>query len=380
MVLDNEFPFDTRVENEAVSLIKAGHEVHLACLTRKQLPAREVFRGIIVHRAMISRFIYKSGVAALTFPFYFYFWRRFLTSLVTRHGIEVVHVHDLPLVAVGRDLKKRHNLKLVADLHENWPALLRVSAHTRTLAGRILSPGFLWVNYEKKILGYADLVIVVVSEAMERLENLGIKGPPVYVVSNTLKESEFELPDVSPDPGLFTLYYAGGITFHRGLQTVVDAVAIVREVHPGIRFRIAGSGRHVQSLVKQVFRLGLESHIEFLGHLKLGDVAANLAKADAALIPHLKTAHTDSTIPHKLFQYMYANKPVIASNCSPLERIITETGCGLIFRSGSPEDLADKILSVARKEVEIAPARKWVEELYNWKNDSETLIKAYNTL
>lgn len=380
MVLGNDFPPDVRVENEALSLANAGHEVHLACYTRKSAPEKEIFKGIIIHRIPISLFLYKASVAALTAPFYFAFWERFLENIIEKYRIETIHIHDLPLVRVGVRLKEKHDLNLVADLHENWPALLSVSPYTKTLLGRLLSPNFLWVRYEKNILRHADMIIVVVEEARDRLEKLGIDGSRIIVVSNTLKLDNFILPDLQPDPEHFTLYYAGGLTYHRGLQTVIEAITLIRRQIPQIRLRIAGSGKYRSRLQQLVQRHKLGSFVEFLGHLPLKEVAENLALADAALIPHLKTAHTDSTIPHKIFQYMYANKPVIASNCIPLERIVSETKSGVIFQSASAADLAGKIMKLYKKEVTILPARKWVEKKYNWEADAATLVSSYEGL
>lgn len=380
MVLDHEFPSDVRVENEAIALIEAGYEVHLACYTRKKLPEKDIFKGIIIHRAEISKFIYKSSVAALTFPTYFRFWYKFLDNIISINQIEAIHIHDLPLSFVGKRIKDKHNIKLTVDLHENWAALLNVSTHTKTLLGRILSPIFLWKAYEKRILKFADSVIVVVDEAKERLINLGIDSNKISIVSNTLNKKEFGVPDLNPDPNYFTLYYAGGINYHRGLQTVISALPIVTRTIKNVRLRIAGSGSYTQNLIDLANSLGVSGYVEFLGHISLNDVAINLAKSNAALIPHLKTDHTDSTIPHKLFQYMYINKPIIASNCLPIERIINETKAGVIFKSGSVEDLAAKIISLASNEIQILPAQHWVDNKYNWSYDSKVLVNTYKTL
>lgn len=380
MVLDNEFPFDTRVENEANSLIKAGYEVHLACYTRKHLPDYEVFRQIIIHRIPISQLIYKSSVAALTFPVYFHFWKKFISQIVERNEFDAIHIHDLPLTRVGKFIKDRYGLKLVVDLHENWPALLRVSTHTKSIQGRLLSLGFLWERYEKRVLCHADVIIVVVKESQERLIRLGVGNSKIYVVSNTLNENNFHLPSVNPDPNYYTLYYAGGITCHRGLQTVIEAISLVNDRIPDIRLRITGSGKYKESLRDLVKKKDLSTHVEFTGHLTLEEVAYNLALADAALIPHLKSSHTDSTIPHKIFQYMYANKPIIASNCVPVERIISETKSGVIFKSGSVEDLAEKLMALYEKRITVLPARQWVEEKYNWNVDARTLVSLYDKL
>ena len=380
MVLDHEFPPDVRVENEAISLIKAGHQVHLACYTRKERPRKDFYKGMIIHRIPVSTLLYKSSVAALTVPLYFKFWERFLDKVVRDNDIEAIHIHDLPLTQVGKILKYRHDLKLVVDLHENWPVLLDVSTHTKTVPGRILSPRFLWVRYERKILKHADSIVAIVRESKERLEKLGLDGSKIFIVSNTLNIEEFGYTEGNPDPAFFTLYYAGGITYHRGLQTVIEAVSLVRERIPEIRFRIAGSGSYAGKLKEQVEELNIGKHIEFLGHLSLQDVASNLALADAAMIPHLRTEHAEIAMPHKIFQYMYANKPVISSDCKLMDRLITETHSGLIFKAGSAADLAEKLLALYEKRVTIPPARRWVEEKYNWEVDAQNLVSMYEKL
>ncbi len=380
MVLDHEFPPDIRVENEAVSLIKSGHQVHLACYTRKSLPREDFYKGIIIHRIPISSFIYKASVAALTFPVYFKFWTRYIDRLIKEFDIEALHIHDLPLAEAGAVLKKRHNIKLVMDLHENWPALLRVSSHTNTVAGRLLSPNFLWIRYERKILRAADMIIVVVEEAADRIEKLGIDPSRIIIASNTLNVKGFYVPESKPDPEYFTLFYAGGITYHRGLQTVVNALSEITVKIPAIRFLIAGSGRYMPILKNIVSLKGLDNEVRFLGYMPLKDIAVNLSRSDAAVIPHLKTCHTDTTVPHKLFQYMYANKPIIASNCKPLERIINETGSGVIFKSGSSQDFARKILEVFDGSIPLNPARKWILGKYNWDVDAQTLVSMYEQL
>ena len=380
MVLDHEFPPDVRVENEAMSLIKAGHRLHLACYTRQGRAHKDIYNGMILHRIPVSTLIYKSSVAALTVPLYIKFWERFLDKVVRENAIEAIHIHDLPLARVGKILKYRYNLKLVIDLHENWPVLLDVSTHTKTITGRILSPRFLWVRYEKRILKHADSIIAIVRESKERLEKLGLDGSKIFIVSNTLNIKEFGFTGGKPDPRFFTLYYAGGITYHRGLQTVLKAIYFIREKIPQIRFRIAGSGKYAEKLKEQAKELNIVKHIEFLGHLPLKEVAANLAMADAAMIPHLKTDHAEIAMPHKLFQYMYANKPVISSDCKLMDRLITETNAGLIFKAGSAEDLAEKLLALYENKVTVSPARNWVEKKYNWDVDARTLVSMYEKL
>lgn len=385
MVLDNEFPPDLRVENEIESLIEAGHKVHIACFTRKKSRKKiEKINSVTIHRKFISTFIYKASVGCLKFPFYFNFWRKFLKKIFKTEKFDVIHIHDLPLSKVGYEFKIKHKISLVIDLHENWPALLRIANHTNTFSGRILSSNKQWMRYEKEILNFADNIITVVEEAKVRLIELGIHEKKIKVVSNTLNLKRFILPNLLPVPQYITLFYAGGLIVHRGIQTVIQSlVHIVPEI-PNIRLWLIGEGSYRKELMKLVDRLSLKKYVVLFGWKPYNEMFSLLSQSDIALIPHNKSAHTDSTIPHKLFQYMYAKKPIVATNCLPVERIIKETKTGLIYKSNNPEQLSECVIEIIKNKNKFTflqeNGKKWIKEKYNWENTSKNLIKLYKKI
>ncbi len=384
MVLDSEFPPDIRVEKEINSLINVGHEVHVACYTRVNRKKYEKIDKLVIHRKSIPAFIYKSSVACLKFPFYFNFWRKFLKSLFNKYSFEAIHVHDLPLAQIGVEFKKKYNIPLIMDIHENWPAMLEIAVHTNTFLGKLLSSNLQWRKYERDILQKADMVIAVVREMKQRLIDLEIDEKNIIIVSNTLEMDSFKTPDVHTDPDFFTLLYAGGINAHRGLQVVIRGLKIIIPKIRNIRFWIVGSGSYQKELEKLVSSLDLKEHVRFWGWKNLNEIAELLMKSDIALIPHLKSEHTDNTIPHKLFQYMYAGKPIIASDCEPIKRILKETDSGLIYESTNSEKFANKIIELASDKKEYnsltKSGKKWIEQKYNWKNASKILIGLYNEI
>jgi len=380
MVLDREFPPDLRVENEIEALSSSGHEIHLACFTRKNAPPYEKMEFCHVHRRSISGLQFKSSVGVLTLPFYFSFWRSFLDTLFSENHFDAIHVHDLPLVQIGAEMKTKYSCILTADLHENWPAYLRIAKHTNSIMGRLLSPNNKWIKYEQEVLLRADNIVVVVEEAMERLIKMGIKSDHIHVVSNTPNKKYFAVSQSSNSETDTILFYAGGINYHRGLQTVVRAMAMVKDTHPGLRFWILGYGNYESDLQQLTRELGVEEQVLFRGFFPFKEMTEILMQADYALIPHLKSDHTDSTIPHKLFQYMYAGKPVIASDCDPIRRIINESNSGYIYSSFEPENLAEIFKKLKKADAEILGANgiHWVQEKYNWENDSAVLKDLYS--
>ncbi len=382
MVLDHEFPPDLRVENEIETLLSNKYKVHLLCYTRTSKNQEEKHENFIIHRRPVNSFIYKSSVGAITFPFYFNFWRKFLNKILSGQSFDVLHIHDLPLLKVGIEMKTKHQIPLVSDLHENWPAFLRIAEHTKSIPGRLLSPYKKWIIYEKTYLLLADQIIVVVDEAKDRLIKIGIDPERIHVVSNTLNIKNFNLkePDIRHD-GII-LIYAGGLTYHRGLQIVLQALGKIKKNNPDIRLWILGEGSYKKELIHLSKKLGLEDMISFFGWQPYNKMIERLMMADYALIPHLKSDHTDSTIPHKLFQYMYARKPVITSDCLPLQRIINETNSGYIYASDDFNALA-KILSdldKKRDKVMGETGHKWVKNKYNWAFDSQVLSDVYQKI
>jgi len=382
MILDHEFPPDIRVENEIQSLHKAGNEIHLACFTKKGRPLEEQLKEVKVFRKPISEFVHKTSVGALRFPIYFNFWRKFLKELFTKTKYDAIHVHDLPCVQPAYEIAKKYNAKLTLDLHENWPALLRVATHTESMLGKFLSKNSQWENYEKKYCSLADNVIVVVDEAKERLINLGIQEEKIVVVSNTLNLNEFEVPETKPDPAYLTLLYAGGINKHRGLQYVIKGIKNFQHDTLKLRVWILGTGSYVDYLKDLAKSEGVDDIVFFEGWKNYKDMQTYFGKSDICLIPHVKNDHTDSTIPHKIFQYMYAGKPMLVSNCEPIERIIKETKSGLVYKFNDVKEFAGKLKDLSESknffnDKFIETNKKNVITNYNWEKESVKLKNIY---
>jgi glycosyltransferase involved in cell wall biosynthesis len=384
MILESEFPPDVRVENEMLALTEAGHKVHLACSSRKNRPEYEEIGSSVIHRKAMSDFIYKSSVGCLRFPFYFNFWRRFVSALCKKEKFDAIHIHDLPLSRIGVEVRRKYNTRLIIDLHENWPALLKTAVHLQTIPGRLLSSNEQWVRYEREMLPEADKVITIIEEARDRVEALGIDSEKICMVSNTINLENLEVKSSVKDTDYLTLFYGGAINRHRGLQVVLKALKMCVLKNLKVRLWIVGAGSYRNELEKISGVLDISSNVKFWGQKPFHEMLELLAQSDAALIPHLRTDNNDASSPNKLYQYMYLNKPVISSDCTSLKRIISETNTGFIYKNDSPEELfllLEKLCTDRRLLEETdGNGRKAVLEKYNWNFDKKRLINAYSEL
>lgn len=383
MLLENEFLRDSRVEKEVHTLFKAGHEIIVAAISRSGLPLEERRNDCFVIRKNIPEFILKTSVGALKFPIYFDFWRSFLRDILKNYKIDVVHVHDLPLCQLGIELKKKYNVKLVIDLHENWPALLSVSSHANTFIGKILSSEKQWRSYEKTCAMAADRIVAVVAEMKERISRLGIPEDKIFVLENTPEINTPNELKYERDEKFFTLIYIGGISFHRGLQYIINGMSLLVPDLP-VRLWIAGDGKYSPIIKDQVRKLSLQKFVEFFGMVSKEKTEDLMKKADLGLIPHIRSEQSDNSSPNKLFEYMAAGLPVLASDCISVKRVLAETEAGRTYIFDSPTDfkrVLKRLYDEKGKSVIFASnGTKAIREKYNWEQSSVSLLTLYSGL
>ncbi|MBU0661708.1 MAG: glycosyltransferase family 4 protein [Bacteroidetes bacterium] len=391
MILDNEFTGDLRVENEVIALQKENHEVFVLALNYGDKKRQENFSGATIFRISIYLFVKKKlrGLNNTIFDLYPAFWVKRIKKFIWQNKIDVLHVHDLWMLDSAYKANKDFNLPVIADLHENFVDALSHYKYTNTFLGKILISVKRWRQSEIEWTNKADNIITVIEEAVERYQTLGIKEGKISVVANYVNYENFlayPIDDllVKRFSNKFIATYIGGFDSHRGLESVIKSMPqIVREIK-NFHLILVGKGSNYEDLVNLANTLQVSSYISFEGWQLTNILSSYIKASSLCLIPHLKTAHTDNTIPHKLFQYMILEKPVVASNCDPIKRIIDETQAGVIYESNNEVDLAEKIIHLYKNpELQLEMGRrgkKAVMEKYNWYETSRELISLYSNL
>lgn len=256
----------------------------------------------------------------------------------------------------------------------------------------IVIPVWRWKRIERSILHHVDKIIVVVDEAKEHyINDCGISPQKITVVMNTVELKKFDKVHVEESlikkyKNNFVISYVGGFGSHRGIDTAIRAMPkILREIPHAKLLLIGGRDTEDKMYLKNLCKkLKVENNVEFTGWVDFSLVPSYIALSDVCLVPHRTSGHTNTTIPHKLFQYMAMKKPVVVTNCKPLKRIVEECECGIAVPSGDYEKMADAIIKLY-KNVDYAKklgknGRKAVEEKYNWENEAKKLCKLYEKL
>lgn len=389
MVLDHVFPPDLRVENEIKTLVGAGYYITLLSIGPDSRPHLEAKDGYQIVRAKVSTQV-RNKMRGLSgsFPFLRWYVAHQLKKLHKKQPISAVHAHDLYLFGACMEAGKQLRVPVVGDMHENWVEALRHYKWSTTVPGKWVVNFEKWQNLEDRWTREIDHLIVVIEEMADRLLAGGLSKDHLTVVPNTIHLDEFASWPIQRLGGFDEirprLVYTGGMDGHRGLEDLIQALPQIVAEHPSVEAILVGDGAvkaELQTLVKQ---LDLQDHVVFTGWQDQEKVKSYMAVCDIGIIPHKKTIHTDHTIPHKLFHYMFMQLPCVVSDCKPLERIVKETDCGLVYQSGNATDLAQKVnqlLSDPEKRQLLGQRGAIaVQTKYNWDATAEGLIEVYNKL
>ncbi|MEN8966268.1 MAG: glycosyltransferase family 4 protein, partial [Polaribacter sp.] len=271
MILDASFPPDPRVENEAVSLVKNGHEVFLFCLKYNKKQEDEIINGILIKRYASNKLEYKLSALAYTIPIYSFLMKKKIKNFIKNHDIEALHIHDIKVAGAVFKANKNYNLPVVLDLHDNMPEVMKLYPHLQKFPGKYIISPKKWKIKEEEFIQKADKVISV---SPEFLETLAIRLPKekekLILVPNTIRTSFFkdyiiEQSILEKYKNNFVLLYLGDTHLRRGLQTAIAAVATLKISIPNIKLVIVGKNTTDTILKKQVRDLDIADYVDFEG-------------------------------------------------------------------------------------------------------------------
>ena len=386
-VWDADYPWDVRVEKVCASL-RREHEVHLVSRNSQRRRRYETWDGIHVHRLPAPGWLPKRVNAIVGFPAFFNpLWVRAVWQTARSSGAGLLIVRDLPLALTALLVARARKVPLVLDMAENYPAMihdLRIAGRRRLHDVLVRNPRLVRV-VEQIAVRRADHILVVVEESKDRLIGMNVPASKITVVMNTPSVKRIRGGEAAGGPSSdrsreeLVLVYLGILEVPRGLGTVIEALREVRDVRPGVRLVVIGSGRDEGYFRDEASRAGVSDRVEFRGWIDYDEALACVARCDVGLVPHHVTESWQTTIPNKLFDYMAMGKPVIVSNARPTERIVASERCGVVFKDRDANALAEAIASVADRGVREEYGRRGQEAVrrtYNWETDEGRLLSA----
>jgi glycosyltransferase involved in cell wall biosynthesis len=286
---------------------------------------------------------------------------------------DIYHVHDPELIPAGLHLK-RLGKTVIFDAHEDLPSQLLGKPYLGPVSRRLMS----WTAQVAERHACARFDGIIAATPFIRDKFLRIH-PRTVDVNNFPMLEEFSTPAPFGDK-LQQACYVGGLSVMRGIRELVHACSLLRS--PA---RLQLAGRFAEpALAAQVEALRGWERVDALGHLDRAGVGALMARSMAGLVTLHPSINYLDALPVKMFEYMAAGIPVIASDFPLWRGIIGTSGCGLSVDPCNPEAIATAIDHLITHPDEAhrmgENGRRSVFQQYNWDAESTKLLDFYSRL
>jgi glycosyltransferase involved in cell wall biosynthesis len=390
MILDKSFPPDPRVENEALTLIESGHEVFLFCLTYTKEYLTENYNGIQLKRYHSNNITYKLSALAYEIPFYSRVLKPKIKDFLKANHIDVIHIHDMRIAGTVFLVNEKFKLPIVLDLHDNFPEVMKEYPHLKKFPGKYVISPKKWLKKEQEFIEKADKIVTVSQEFVDSIKNrLLNQKDKVVLVPNSVRRSFYT--NVKIDKTItnkfkddFVLLYIGDTGLRRGLQTVIEAIPIIKQTINTIRLVIVGKSTTDHILVQLAEKLNVTENISFEGWQNEQLFSSYIKAAHIGISPLIRSKQHDVAYANKLFQYMGLGLPLLVSDATAQKKLVEKNNTGLIHEEKNPSSFAKKVSFLyANKELRstfATNAKSFIENKFHWELTSKELVKMYNEI
>lgn len=354
--------FDVRIfHKECKSLARAGYEVTLVAPHQESQRVDGVtLRAVTPGNGRSERWfkttgaVYRAAIAA---------------------GADVYHFHDPELMLVGLLLRARGK-KVIYDIHEDLPLTVSYKPYVPKWFQRPLAKVFSVM--ESLATRYFSGLIAATPEIAARFTG----HSNVCVVQNYPIREEFSEETGTSASSDYVTYVGLRITNARGAEEMVRAIGLIAESIP-IRLKLAGT-IEPPSLLQQLQATRGWRSTEYLGSLGRAGVSDLIRNAKAGLVVLHPEPNYVNSHPVKLFEYMCAGIPVIASDFPVFRSIVDSAKCGILVDPLSPREIADAIEFLCTHPDEAramgARGRLAVGRRFNWQHEEQSLLGMYNRM
>ncbi len=303
----------------------------------------------------------------------FFLTSRRLYSRAQKLNCSLFHFHDSDFLLFAWLLRIKGKT-VIYDAHEDLPRQILgkeyISLFFRPFISKISE------IIENLFSRHFSSIICATPAITKRFENLNNN---VITVSNFPSIHEFESsPDWSERKN--AVCYIGGISKVRGINELIQAFNLIPEY---VTLEIAGQTEDIDAM-KKVTPETDNGRINYMGVVNRKKLVEILYSSKIGMVALHPVPNHVTSYPVKMFEYMAAGLPVIASDFPLWKAIIEENNCGMCVDPYNPVMIAEAVMQLINNPVEAETlgqnGRKMVKIKYNWEMENEKLINLYSRL
>lgn len=358
----NDLVTDQRVNKSCLTLQKAGFEVLLVGRKQRKSPPMDERP----YRFRRMRLIFEKG------PLFYAEYNIRLFFFLLFHKADCLLSNDLDTLLPSFFISKIKGSKLIYDSHEYFTEVPELVNRPKVQK--------VWRKIEEFVLPKMKEMITV-NDSIANLfrEKYGIK---VHVIRNIpmrkmLPQATTREQMQIPEDKHILILQGSGINVHRGSEELVDAMKFI----DNCILLIIGGGDVLPVLKQKVNDENLNDRVRFYPRMPYKDMMAITQLAELGFTLDKDTnLNYRFSLPNKLFDYIQANVPIIASHLPEIERIIRQYDIGAFIDEHKPELIAEKIKEVISDKSLINKWKnnlKFAAEDLCWENEEKILLKIY---
>lgn len=372
---------DGRVLREAAALVEEGFAVSIVDIEgERSYPVEEDIHGIHVkHIIMPSWFSYSWHFdPGFLLKAVWMLFRCVLRLIQT--PADIYHVHDakaLPACYIAALLRRK---PLIFDAHELPVEDTTIRWHGLTRVSRYLLAGIV-----PRCAGVITVSPPIAQEISKRYHY-----PKVSLIRNTLAYKTVPRSDrlrqhLGLGPEVLIALYQGNIQPDRQLDRLVRAAAFL-EQNMVIVLMGKGIGSTSAELETLASREGVADRLKILPPVPYEELLEWTASADIGLIIYSpdQSLNVKMCLPNKLFEYLMAGLPVLATSLDAVADVLRTYNVGRIVPSLKPENIGSAINEMFADRAALASMRRnaleAVQHDLNWEQESQQLIHLYQDI
>jgi glycosyltransferase involved in cell wall biosynthesis len=197
----------------------------------------------------------------------------------------------------------------------------------------------------ERVFGCATALLAVSEEIAAYLARYPGVRKPVHVLANGVNPDRFP-SDIEPArpalPGTFTVGFVGSFKPWHGLSVLIDAFESIHRTGPATRLLLVGDGPERSRLRADLSARGILEAAHFTGAVAPHEVPGLLASMDVAVAPYSQRRDFYFS-PLKVYEYMAAGLPVVASRIGQLSHVIDDGVTGFLCPPGDGHALTSAL-------------------------------------